>query len=172
MTSPEVTGSDRKLHHRKWCQRKWWTGNDLSNLTANIQISRQNSHFPAEKNEFIVTIQIDQWERFPPKKNLWIIPRNQSEAASFFYPMNSLKQNQWKPSTVPTNRRRTLHLYFSNSKSITSSAILKVNGRIVDYSLFYCLRYKLGCLSFTIWTWIFIIHYLKVSPLIFFSLSS
>ena len=61
--------------------------------------------------------------------------------------MNSVKRNQRKPSTVPTNRRRTLHLYFSYSKSITSSAIPEVNGRIVDYSLYY---------------WLFIIHFLNL----------
>ena len=37
------------------------------------------------KFEFIATIQIDQWERFPPEKKLLINPKNQSEAASFFF---------------------------------------------------------------------------------------
>jgi hypothetical protein len=45
------------------------TENDLSNLPANIQI------FPLKKFEFIAAIQIDQWERFPPKKIYRLILR-------------------------------------------------------------------------------------------------
>jgi hypothetical protein len=56
VTSPKITGS--------CITGNGVTRKDLSNLPANIQISRQNSNFPAKKIEFIATIQIDQWERF------------------------------------------------------------------------------------------------------------
>jgi hypothetical protein len=46
--SSDVTGSCITGSARKWRHRKCWTGNDLSNLPANIQISRQNSNFPAK----------------------------------------------------------------------------------------------------------------------------
>ena len=105
------------------------------------------SNFPP-KFKFSANIQIDQWERFPPKKIYRLILKTNRKSPLILYPMNSVKRNQWKPSTVPTNRRSTLHLYFSNSKSITSTAIVEVNGRIVGY---FFLRYKLGYLSFTIW---------------------
>ena len=48
------------------------------------EVVNRKFKFPAKiqiKKNFIETIQIDQWERFPPKKNLSI--KNQSEAASF-----------------------------------------------------------------------------------------
>jgi hypothetical protein len=67
------------------------------------------------------------------KKIYRLILRTNRKPPLIFYPMNSVKRNQWKPSTVPTNRWSTLHLYFSNSKSITSTAIVEVNGRIVGY---------------------------------------
>ena len=52
MVDRDVTGINRKLHHRKWRHQ----------LPANIQVSRQNSNFPANFFELIATIQIDQWD--------------------------------------------------------------------------------------------------------------
>jgi hypothetical protein len=85
-------------------------------------------------SKFIETIQIDQWERFPPKKNLSI--KNQSEAASFCLsdefgktePMktfDSSNQSEKNPALVIFKFK--IHHFYSNSRS--------ERGRIVDYSL-------------------------------------
>ena len=83
------------------------------------------SNFPP-KFKFSANIQIDQWERFPPKKNLPINPKNQSEAASYFLSnefgkaesmktFDSSNQSEKHPALVFFKFKS--HHFFSNSRS-------------------------------------------------------
>ena len=101
------------------------SGNDLGNLPATIKISCQNSHFPAKKFEFIVTIQIDQWERFPPKKKYrlflrtnWKPPLFLSDELGKKEPMKTFdRSNQSEKNPALVFFKLKIHHFFSNSQS-------------------------------------------------------
>ena len=83
------------------------------------------------------------------EKNLSINPKNQSKAA-FILSNEFGKTEPMKTFDSSNQSEKYPALVFFKFKIHPFSAIHEVNGRIVDYSLFY---------------WIFLIHYLKVSPL-------
>jgi hypothetical protein len=88
------------------------TGNDLSNIPAKIQM------FPLTF-EFMKTIQIDQWERFPPKKNYrLILITNENWSYGKTEPMktfDSSNQSEKNPALVFFNFK--IYPFFNNSRS-------------------------------------------------------